>query len=37
VAEAAVPKPMESYEEFTIYAILKRWIDIIMGVDVIKF
>lgn len=31
VAAAAVPKPLESYQEFTIYAILKRWVDIIMN------
>lgn len=31
VAEAAVPKPLESYHEFTLYAILKRWADIIMS------
>jgi plastocyanin len=31
VAAAAVPKPLESYQEFTIYEILKRWVDIIMG------
>jgi VCBS repeat-containing protein len=31
VAEAAVPKPLESYQEFTIYAVLKRWMDIIIN------
>lgn len=31
VAASAVPKPMESYQEFTIYAVLKRWKDIIIG------
>jgi plastocyanin len=31
VEAAAVPKPMESYQEFTLYVLLKRWIDIIMG------
>jgi plastocyanin len=31
VAAAAVPKPLESYQEFTIYAVLKRWIDIIIS------
>lgn len=31
VAAAAAPKPMESYQEFTIYAVLKRWMDIIIN------
>lgn len=31
VAAAAVPKPLESYQEFTLYTILKRWVDIIMS------
>jgi VCBS repeat-containing protein len=31
VAAAAVPKPMESYQEFTLYAIIKRWMDIIIS------
>ena len=31
VAEAAIPKPLESYQEFTIYAVIKRWIDIIIN------
>jgi plastocyanin len=31
VVEAAAPKPLESYQEFTIYTILKRWVDIITG------
>ncbi|MCZ7402992.1 MAG: hypothetical protein O8C61_12285 [Candidatus Methanoperedens sp.] len=32
-AEAAgfAPKPMESYQEFTLYSILKRWMDIIIS------
>ena len=30
VAEA-VPKPLESYQEFTLYAVLKRWIDTIIN------
>ncbi len=30
-AAVAVPKPMESYQEFTIYAVLKRWMDIIIN------
>lgn len=30
VAAAVAPEPIESYQEFTIYAILKRWMDIIM-------
>lgn len=30
-AAAALPKPLESYQEFTIYAVLKRWMDIIMN------
>ncbi len=28
---AAAPKPLESYQEFTIYAVLKRWMDIIIS------
>jgi len=31
VAAAAAPKPLESYQEFTIYAVLKRWVDIIIS------
>lgn len=31
VAAAAAPKPLESYQEFTLYSILKRWKDIIMS------
>jgi len=31
LAEEAVTKPLESYQEFTIYAVLKRWMDIIMN------
>jgi len=31
VAAAAAPETMESYQEFTIYAVLKRWIDIIIS------
>jgi plastocyanin len=27
---SALPKPMESYQEFTLYAVLKRWMDIII-------
>ncbi len=30
-AVAAAPKPLESYQEFTIYAVLKRWMDIIIN------
>ena len=30
-APAAVPKPLESYQEFTLYAVLKRWIDTIIN------
>ena len=29
--QAAAPKPMESYQEFTIYAVLKRLMDIIIS------
>ena len=29
VAAAVAPKPLESYQEFTLYTILKRWLDII--------
>jgi hypothetical protein len=28
---AALPKPLESYQEFTLYAVLKRWMDIIIS------
>ncbi len=31
VAAAAAPKPLESYQEFTIYAVLKRWMNIIIN------
>lgn len=31
VVAAAAPKPMESYQEFTIYAVLKRWMNIIIN------
>lgn len=31
VVEKAAVKPMESYQEFTIYAVLKRWMDIIIN------
>lgn len=31
VVAAASPMPMESYQEFTIYAVLKRWMDIIIN------
>lgn len=31
VAAAVIPKPLESYQEFTIYEVLKRWIKIIMS------
>ncbi|VVB86482.1 Uncharacterised protein [uncultured archaeon] len=31
VVAKAAPKPMESYQEFTIYAVLKRWFDIIIS------
>ncbi|MDW7725605.1 MAG: hypothetical protein SCH70_00595 [Candidatus Methanoperedens sp.] len=31
VAEETVPEPLESYQEFTIYEILKRWMNIIMS------
>ena len=30
-AAAALPKPLESYQEFTLYAVLKRWMDIIIN------
>ncbi len=31
MAEAVAPEPMQSYQEFTIYAVLKRWMDIIIS------
>lgn len=31
VVAAAAPKTIESYQEFTIYAVLKRWMDIIIS------
>lgn len=31
VAAAAAPEQMESYQEFTLYVILKRWMDIIVN------
>lgn len=32
-AVAAAPEPLESYQEFTIYEILKRWYMIITGIE----
>jgi len=28
---AVLPKPLESYQEFTLYAVLKRWMNIIIN------